>query len=69
MLFNNRKRKNIPVDELKNMINDVIKNSHDNAKDHRESVAMILETVLLRTKNYHGFVYLSDNDETRRRYI
>ncbi len=55
-------RKTIKVQELKRLINDMIKGSVNEYKEGRIALAVLLETVLMDTGNYHGFRYLNPDD-------
>lgn len=75
-------RKTIPVEDVKRMANDMLRDSVDDMTDGRIAVAILLEQVLMATGNYHGFRYLPGvveidesipsvkvtGDESRRQY-
>jgi hypothetical protein len=55
-------RKTIAVSSVKEKINGIILNSEDNQKEVRESLGLLLEEILMETKNYKGFKYLTKKD-------
>lgn len=52
------KRKTIPVTELVDLVNDMLKLSEAGRADIRRGAINVLEQVLFNTRNYHGFRYL-----------
>lgn len=55
------KRKTIEVSALKDQINFMLANSRCSV-DGRKSMMVILENVLMDTKNYNGFRYLGEKE-------
>ncbi len=55
-------RKTFSVEELKDMVNGVCRFSIDDSKDIRQGAMNVLEEVLHRTGNYHGFRYLAPHE-------
>jgi hypothetical protein len=51
-------RKTFEVQALKERINKMILNGADDAKSERAAIGIVLEEVLMATKNYSGFQYL-----------
>ena len=56
------KRKTIPVTELVDMVNDMLKLSEAGRSDIRRGAINVLEQVLFNTRNYHGFRYLMKDE-------
>lgn len=73
------KKKTISIEQLKEMANNMLKNSVPEYVKGREAVSTFIEHVLMDTDNYSGFHYLLENydkdgnlaivDETRRKYF
>ena len=55
-------RKTYDVDKLKDEVNIMLLNSTDGSKNEREELIILIESVLMETKNYKGFHYLSVKD-------
>lgn len=56
------KRKTIPVTEVVDMVNEMLKLSEASRVDIRQGAINVLEQVLFNTRNYHGFRYLMKNE-------
>lgn len=56
------KRKTIDIETLKKQANDVLLNTADDMKSHREGVQQMIEFALHHSGNYNGFGYLDSND-------
>ena len=56
-----KQRKTIEVSDLKTQINFMLANSRCSV-DGRRSMMVIIETVLMDTKNYKGFVFLGEKE-------
>lgn len=52
-------KKTIAVSDIKATVNNMIINSQDDDKQGRESLIVLIESVLMETGNYKGFKYLS----------
>lgn len=65
-------RKTVTVEALKDRVNGMLLNSRDDMRAERSALAVLLESVLMETGNYHGFRYRDGNngetDDTRRAY-
>lgn len=57
-----QKRKTIEVTKVKTMVNEMLLNSRDDNRSGRETLQVLMETILMDTGNYHGFCYLTPND-------
>ncbi len=55
-------RKTISVEMVRNIANDMLRNSPDQDKDFREGINTMLERILMETGNYRGFAYLTWED-------
>lgn len=72
-------RKTIQVEAVKKTVNDMLRNSIPELQEGRIGAYMVLERVLFDTGNYHGYRYISPNndasniagqfDDTRRYYL
>lgn len=56
-----RTRKTIHVEDVKKRINNFLRDTKDFMKPERESMAIMLESILMDTGNYKGFGYLTKN--------
>lgn len=54
-------RKTVDVQSLKEIANEMLKNSYL-SKQQRQGVALMMEYVLLRAQDYRGFVYLQAHE-------
>lgn len=67
------KRKTYDVDTLRIDVNAMIADSAESAREGRIALAVMLENVLMKTGNYHGFRYadgdLGRRDDSRRVYF
>ena len=57
-----KKKKTYSVSTLTDKVNRMILHSPDRHKDGRESLQVMIESVLMETGNYKGFCYLTAND-------
>lgn len=57
-----KKRKTYSVSALTEKVNKFLLHSPDRHKDGRESLMVLIESVLMETGNYRGFCYLTEND-------
>ena len=63
-------RKTIKVEALKDKVNAMLEKSDDARVEGREALAILLETVLMDTDNYHGYIQAQPVvDDSRRRYF
>jgi hypothetical protein len=65
-------RKTFNVNDFRIMVNAMIADSSDDAREGRMALAVVLARVLMDTGNYKGFRYadgnLGETDDTRRVY-
>lgn len=54
-----RARKTIPIMDIKKRVNNFLRDTKDFMKPERESMAMMLESILTDTGNYKGFGYIT----------
>ena len=54
--------KTIKVEDVKEFVNQCLLHSPDENESERHGMATVLEEVLHKTNNYHGFAYLSPHD-------
>ena len=65
-----RTRKTITVEDFKAKANAMLLDSEADLVEGRKAVAILLESVLMDTGNYHGFVQDQPvTDDSRRRYF
>ena len=57
-----KRKKTYTVEDLKNKVNHMILHSPDRHKNGRESLGVLLESVLMETGNYRGFGYLTPDN-------
>ena len=55
-------RKTIKVEDVRVMVNDMLLNSPDSSKAERDGMISVLESILHKTGNYEGFMYLDKDD-------
>lgn len=55
-------RKTVSIETLKTGVNEMILNTPDEDKSGRELLGLFLESMLMETKNYRGFRYLTEKD-------
>jgi hypothetical protein len=48
-------RKTIPVDRVREIANAMLADSIDDRAEGRTAIAVLLESILMETGNYHGF--------------
>jgi len=56
------RRKTIKVEEVKALVNAMLRNSSDDNRSGRATLQTLIETILMDTGNYNGFNYLTPND-------
>ena len=58
-------RKTIAVEDVKSAANGMLARSYETVKEGRIGVYVLLERILFDTGNYHGYKYISpDNDSS-----
>jgi hypothetical protein len=56
------KRRTIKIDELKARANQTFVDSEENFRDGRKAIFLFVEDILMKTDNYHGFRYLTQDE-------
>ena len=62
-------RKTIKVETLKAKVNAMLEKSDNDRVEGRQALAVLLETILMDTGNYHGYTGPQGSDDSRRRYF
>lgn len=66
-------RKTFPVEDLTAEVNAMLALSAEDRRQGRQALALLLESVLMDTDNYRGFMFTDasgrgETDDSRRRY-
>lgn len=56
------KRRTIKIEELKARANQTFVDSEENFRDGRKAIYLFVEDILMKTDNYHGFRYLTQDE-------
>lgn len=59
-------KKTVKISDLKDYINKQLKSSNL-TNDQKESLCLLIESILLKNKSYNGFMFL--NNDAHREYI